>query len=101
MRFTICASASESTDVSNVSNITVLSNVWVDSENPEGTALHQAVDQIPGDLMVDIIAAENPSINPRDQRILKARLNRRQMKEYLVRRFFLNNGETGAAYQES
>lgn len=83
------------------SNVQIRSNVWIDSDNPTGTQLFKVIEQVPGDLMVDIIAMENPMVNPRDKSILKSRLTPHQIAEYLVRRFFLSSGEEGAAFDPS
>ncbi len=83
------------------SNLTVAPNVWIDADNPEITPLWKLMQEIPGDLMVDFIAHENPLINPREMRILNERLTAVQMEEYKVRRFFLNQGEQGAAFEPS
>ena len=84
-----------------VSNLVVVSNVWIHPESLNDTTPWQAVTQIPGDLMVDFIAKEHPHLNPRDKRVLSDKLTPTQHKEYLNRRFFLYHGETGAAYQKS
>lgn len=83
------------------SNITVASNVWINAEDPDATTAYQAVPQIPGDLMVDFIAKENPLLNPRDMRILRDYLTREQLREFQARRFFFNVGEEGAAFESS
>jgi hypothetical protein len=87
--------------MSTPTNIKILSNVWIDSDNPTDTQRFLVYEQVPGDLMVDFIAAENPLQNPRDTQVLGSRLTARQMEEYLVRRFFLNIGEEGAAFDPS
>lgn len=88
-------------EASQASNIAVASNVWIDADNPGGTALWQVQREIPGDLMIDFIAKQNPLVNPRDTQIIKAYLTPAQIREYKTRRFFLNQGEDGAAFEPS
>ncbi len=83
------------------SNLVVAANVWIDAENPNGTTVWQAAEQIPGDLMIDFIAKEFPHINPRDKQILAGKMTSVQIREYLERRFFLHHGEKGPAFEDS
>jgi hypothetical protein len=83
------------------SNLVVASNVWIDADNPDHTTPWQAMEQIPGDLMIDFVAKQHPHLNPRDRRFLADKLTPTQHQEYLNRRFFLFNGETGAAFDQS
>ena len=83
------------------SNLVVASNVWIDADNPDHTTPWQAMEQIPGDLMIDFVAKQHPHLNPRDKRFLSDKLTPTQLQEYLNRRFFLFNGETGAAFDQS
>jgi len=85
---------------SNPSNIAIRSNIWIDSEQPDRTTQWQASKQIPGDLMIDFLASENPLCNPREQRVINSSLTPKQIEEYHIRKFFLNHGECGAAYEE-
>jgi hypothetical protein len=83
------------------SNLVVAANVWIDAENPDGTTAWQAAAQIPGDLMIEFIAKESPHLNPRDKQILAGKMTPAQIREYLDRRFFLNHGEHGPAFEVS
>jgi hypothetical protein len=83
------------------SNLVVASNVWIDVTNPDATTPWQAMAEIPGDLMIDFIAKENPHLNPRDRRLISSKLTPTQLQEYSNRRFFLNQGERGAAFDAS
>ena len=82
------------------SNIAIRSNIWIDPDSPDRTSCWMAEKQIPGDLMVEFLASENPLSNPREKQVLQSRLTATQLDEYHVRRFFLNQGEVGAAYEE-
>jgi len=74
------------------SNLTVISNLWIDPDMPDTTTSWSAQHQIPGDLMVEFLGT-------RDTRELRDRMSLRQYREYCERRFFFQHGESGLAYQ--
>jgi len=73
------------------SNLSIVSNLWIYSEDPESTTTWSCQAQIPGDLMVNLVGS-------RDVRILADKLTRKQMREYKDRRFFFAHGGSGVAF---
>jgi hypothetical protein len=67
-------------------NLFVASNVWIKPDGTEPTEW-EAADHVPGDLRIHF-----SDIRTLDRRVLKAKLNKRQLEEVSAYRFFLPFG---------
>ena len=84
-------------------NLSMKSNVWINMEYPAqsdemadwSATKKKAREEIPGDLMIEFLAVENPGINPRSRFLIEQEMTKKQLQEYLDYHFFLPHGLEG------